>query len=106
MTQRSLRLSRRHRAQQGTEHQAIGKSNGRWTTKILTLTDAPGNLVRFVLLPGTGDDTTAGAPLIRGLSFDALLADKTFDANWINDEMTKRGAVICILQRPQRKEPL
>ena len=44
--------------------------------------------------------------MIRGLKFDALLADKAFDSNWIIDEMNDRGALICISQRPQRKEPL
>lgn len=62
--------------------------------------------MRFVLLPGNRYDTIGVEPLIRGLSFDALLADKAFDANWIVDEMNERGALICISQRPQRIEPL
>ena len=36
------------------------------TTKILALTDALGNLVRFVLLPGHRFDTVGVAPLIYG----------------------------------------
>jgi len=35
------------------------------TTKILALTDALGNLVRFVLLPGHWFDTVEVAPLIK-----------------------------------------
>ena len=62
--------------------------------------------MRFVLLPGNRYDTVGVAPLINGLSFDALLADKAFDSNWIIDEVNERGATICISQRPQRKEPL
>lgn len=62
--------------------------------------------MRFVLLPGNRYDTVGVAPLINGLSFDALLADKAFDSNWIIDEMNERGATLCISQRPQRKEPL
>ncbi len=62
--------------------------------------------MRFVLLPGNRYDTIGVEPLLRGLSFDALLADKAFDANWIIEEMNARGALICISQRPQRKEPL
>ena len=42
------------------------------TTKILALTDALGNLVRFVLLPGQRFDTVGVPPLIEGLAFDAL----------------------------------
>ncbi len=90
----------------GTLRQAIGKSKGGWTTKILALTDALGNLVRFILMPGNRYDTVGVAPLIKGLKFDALLADKAFDSNWIIDEMNERGALICISQRPQRLEPL
>ena len=39
------------------------------TTKILALTDALGNLVRFVLLPGHRFDTVGVAPLIDGIAF-------------------------------------
>ena len=70
------------------------------------MTDALGNLVRFILMPGNRYDTVGVAPLIKGLEFDALLADKAFDSNWINEEMNERGAVICISQRPQRLAPL
>ncbi|MGY4327351.1 hypothetical protein ACVWWG_001768 [Bradyrhizobium sp. LB7.2] len=53
------------------------------TTKILALTDALGNLVRFVLLPGQRFDTVGVPPLIEGLAFNALIADKAFDSNAI-----------------------
>ena len=65
-----------------------------------------GNLVRFVLLPGHRHDTVGVAPLIQDVEFDALLADKAFDANWIIDELDERGAKIVISQMPQRKAPL
>ena len=76
------------------------------TTKIVALTDALGNLVRFVLLPGNRYDTISVAPLIDGIDFDALLGDKAFDANWIVEELDKRGAKIIISQRPKRLSPL
>jgi transposase len=57
-------------------------------------------------MPGNRNDTVGVAPLIKGLKFDALLADKAFDSNWIIDEMNARGALICISQRPQRLAPL
>src|ERR1700733_14834855 len=53
------------------------------TTKILALTDALGNLVRFVLLPGHRFDTVGVAPLIDGLTFEGFIADKAFDRNSI-----------------------
>lgn len=70
------------------------------------MTDALGNLVRFHLLPGNRYDTVGVEPLIRDIAFDAILADKAFDANWIIEEMNERGAQIVISQRPQRKNPL
>ena len=61
--------------------------------------------MRFVLLPGHRFDTVGVAPLIDGLAFGAILADKAFDSNWIIAEMNERGAAICISQRRSRKEP-
>lgn len=72
----------------------------------MALTDALGNLVRFLLLPGNRYDTIGVAPLIEGIEFDALLADKAFDANWIIEDLNERGAKIVIAQRPQRLQPL
>jgi transposase len=62
--------------------------------------------VRFVLLPGHRFDTVGVAPLIDGIAFDVILADKAFDSNWIIADMNARGALICISQRPQRLVPL
>ena len=74
------------------------------TTKILALTDALGNLVRFVLLPGQRFDTVGVPPLIEGLAFDALIADKAFDSNAIIADLDERGAKIS--QHPRRAKPL
>jgi transposase len=76
------------------------------TTKILALTDALGNLVRFVLLPGQRFDTVGVEPLIEGVEFDALIADKAFDSDSIITELNARGAQIVISQHPRRTKPL
>jgi transposase len=76
------------------------------TTKILALTDALGNLVRFVLLPGHRFDTVGVAPLIEDIEFGALIADKAFDSNWIIENLDQRGAKAVISQHPRRAEPL
>jgi transposase len=70
------------------------------------MTDALGNLVRFVLLPGHRYDTVGVAPLIADIEFGGLIADKAFDSNWIIAEMNARGAKIVISQRPQRNSPI
>ena len=43
------------------------------------------------------------APLIRGVSFDALLADKAFDADWLLQDLDQRGATAVIPPKANRK---
>ena len=76
------------------------------TTKILALTDALGNLVKFILMPGQRHDITGVKELIADVRFDALLADKAFDANWLIEELNRRGAQVVISQMPRRRSPL
>ena len=76
------------------------------TTKILALTDGLGNLVRFHLMPGNRFDTIGVAPLIEGVEFGALLADKAFDSNDIIANLNDRGAKIVISQHPRRAQPI
>jgi transposase len=75
------------------------------TTKILALTDALGNLVRFVLLPGHRFDTVGVAPLIHGVQFGGLIADKAFDSNAILADLDERGAKVVISQHSRRTVP-
>jgi transposase len=76
------------------------------TTKILALTDALGNLVRFILLPGQRFDTVGVPPLLDGVEFGALIADKAFDSNSIIADLDARGAKAVISQHPRRSKPL
>jgi transposase len=76
------------------------------TTKILALTDALGNLVRFVLLPGHRFDTVGVAPLIQDLEFGALIGDMAFDNDAIITDLDRRGAKVVIAQHPRRARPL
>ncbi len=69
----------------------------------MALVDALGNLVRFLLLPGQAHDMKGVAPLIRGVSFDALLADKAFDADWLLQDLNQRGATAVIPPKANRK---
>jgi transposase len=65
-----------------------------------------GNLVLFVLLPGHRFDTVGVAPLIKGVEFRALIADKAFDSNSIISDLDERGAKIVISQHPRRAKPI
>ena len=42
-------------------------------------------------------------PLIDGVAFDALLADKAFDADWLLTELDARGATAIIPPKANRK---
>src|SRR3954467_8153506 len=90
----------------GTSRQAIRRSKGGLTTKVLALTDALGNLVRVVLLAGQRFDTVGVPPLIDGITFGALIADTAFDSNDIIADLNERGAKIVIAQHPRRTTPL
>ena len=71
----------------------------------MALVDAFGNLVRFVLLPGQSHDLKGVSPLIGGLDFGALLADKAFDADWLLAELNERGTTAVIPPKSNRIGP-
>ena len=63
--------------------------------------------MRLVLLPGHRFDTVGVAPLIKGIEFGALIADKDlFDSNSIISDLNERGAKIVISQHPRRAKPI
>ena len=43
------------------------------------------------------------APLIKGVSFDALLADKAFDPDWLLHDLNERGAATVFPPKADRK---
>ena len=87
----------------GTDKQSIGKSRGGMTTKILAMVDSLGNLVKFLLMPGQYHDLVGVKPLIENIDFEALLADKAFDADWLLEELDERGAKAVIPPKSNRK---
>ncbi len=106
----SMRRSRRStgtvKVQKGDSEPGHGRSKGGMTTKILALTDALGNLVRFRLMPGHRFDTVGVPPLLNGIAFGGLIADKAFDSDAILADLNERGAKIVISQHPRRARPL
>ena len=75
------------------------------TSKIVAVTDALGYLVRFVLLPGQAHDLAGMPDLLEGLEFGALIGDKAFDADWLVEEVERRGAMAVIPSKRNRKVP-
>src|ERR687883_237729 len=47
-------------------------------------------------------DAVGVPPLIEGIAFGALIADKAFDSNGIVAELNERGAKVVIAQHPRR----
>jgi transposase len=70
------------------------------------MVDALGNLARFVLLPGQRHDSIGVEPLIKDVEFEALLADKAFDIDWIRAELNERGALAVIPPKADRAQPI
>ncbi len=89
-------------AQGGTSTQAIGRSRGGLTTKIVALVDGLGHLVGFILLPGQCHDSVGVARLLTDRDFAALLADQAFDSNVLGAELADRGAVAVIPPKANR----
>jgi transposase len=54
-------------------------------------------------MPGQRHDSVGVEPLIDGVEFDALLADKAFDTDSLRAELHKRGAVAVIPPKSSRK---
>ena len=73
------------------------------TTKILALTDSLVNLVKFRLMPRQYHDLAEIKPLIGDTAFQALLADKAFDADWLFKALDDRGAKSVIHPKFNRK---
>jgi len=76
------------------------------TTKILALVDALGNLAKFILMPGQRHDSVGVEPLIDGVEFDALLADKAFDTDSLRATLNERGTIAVIPPKSNRKDPI
>ena len=72
----------------------------------MALVDALGNLARFVLLPGQRHDSVGVEPLITGVDFEALIADKAFDNNAVRAILSERGAIAVIPSKADRKTPI
>ena len=70
--------------------------------------DGLGNPVRFILTAGNVNDIVQAEALIRGLSFDKLLADKGYDFDRFRTSIAQVGAeaVIPIDPLPIASHPL
>jgi transposase len=97
-----LRGWRKKRAQQAV---GLDRSRGEFTTKLHTRCDAQGRPLAFVLTLGQAHDVQG--PLMRMITdrIDALLADKSCDANPIRQELTDAEIESVIPAKCNRRNP-
>lgn len=84
------------------EHQALGRSKGGLTTKIHGVCDALGNPLHYILSSGQASDSRYAVPLIHNLEYEALLADKGYDADYIINHILSNGARAIIPSKKNR----
>ncbi|MDO8172338.1 IS5 family transposase [Acetobacter tropicalis] len=65
----------------GAQNQALGRSRGGLATKIHTLADSQGRLLRFIITSGQLHDATQASALLEGQTAGALIADKAYDCD-------------------------
>ncbi|KAB0267827.1 IS5 family transposase [Microvirga brassicacearum] len=91
----------------GNREQQMGRSRGGLTSKIHAVVDADGLPVRLGLTPGEAHDNRLCSVLLTALQpRTTLLADRGYDADWIRELASQRGAWANIPPKRNRKEPI
>lgn len=85
--------------------QALGYSQGGFSTKIHLSVDALGNPLRLILTAGQRHELTQAQALIEGFEFDHLIADKAYDADDFICLILKAEAQVVIPPRAKRNDP-
>ncbi len=86
----------------GQAHQALGRSRGGFSTKIHLAVDALGYPLKFILTGGEVNDMTEAANLIDGFNYEALIADKGYDADALIASVTASGHEAVIPPKKNR----
>jgi transposase len=91
----------------GNKQQDMGRSRGGLTSKIHAVVDADGLPVRLGLTPGEAHDNRLCSVLLTELRpRTTLLADRGYDADWIREFASQKGAWANIPPKRNRKEPI
>lgn len=86
----------------GQAQQALGRSRGGFSTKVHVNTDALGNPLRLLLTAGQASDSPQAIPLLEGFEFDAVIADRGYDADQTLQLVAKKEAKAVIPPRKNR----
>ena len=79
--------------------QAIGRNRGGLTTKLMTVVDKAGRLVRFTIRPGNAAEAPELTTLLDGVLTDELIADKAYDSDLIRRSLASQGIAATIPPR-------
>jgi transposase len=79
------------------KREAIGPSKGGLTTKIHAIVDALGNPLDFILTQGQAHDLAGSDAFLPGITAEALLADKAFDADERLIDILKAKGIECVI---------
>ena len=98
----------RGRREKGRDDQALGRSQGGFSTKLHLRCDARGLPLAIVLTPGQTHEMRAFDMLVEGLApgTRCLIGDMGYDADRIRQGLLLRGVPPVIPANPVRKEPV
>ncbi|MDQ2765009.1 MAG: IS5 family transposase [Pseudomonadota bacterium] len=99
----SLRLNRKNDG----DPQALGRSRGGFSSKIVGVCDAAGRLVDFVLVPGQAHELAPSLVLLKRLPKAPAwtLADMACDAREFRSTAQAMGAIPVVPSRKNTKHP-
>lgn len=87
------------------QKEALGKSKGRFSTKIHLTTDALGNHLKFILTGGQTHDITQATQLCENIFASTVIADKAYDANSFVTTIANQQCIPNIPSKSSRKNP-
>ncbi|NBB69651.1 MAG: transposase, partial [Alphaproteobacteria bacterium] len=96
---RGARAQLRRRRKKSEGDQDLGRSRGRFSTKLHGLADGLGNPLRFALTAGRAGDAPVALPLlgtVEMLAVEAVLADRADDGDALLAWIASQGAVPVI----------
>ena len=86
----------------GPEAQAIGKSRGGRTTKIIAACDEDGNVFNLLVVPGNHNESPYTTQLIEGIEADFFIADKAYDSDGLLNDIAERETEVVVPPRSNR----
>ena len=89
--------------EESADRQAIGRTRGGLTTKLMAMVDKTGRLVRFTIRSGNAAEGHELLTLLDGVLTGELIADKAYDSDPIRLALASGGTVATILTRVNRR---